>query len=820
MKKIFPLILLLSLNLPVFCADSNWKIFPIFDEAVKHVVETPDYVYFTSLNMMDNPSNSVSSSLFRYDKKGEELMPLSKSNILNGNNVTDMIYNPGKGYLAVLYDDYNVDFIFNNGKVINLPSYSQTSLMYSKKVNSMAIDKSEDRLYLATDFGYIALNDKKYEVAESRIYNSPFQSFCRLGNSYLALQGNDLLMASASEPRLSLSDYKKLETFTAPKYLYPLNDNTCLLFYGANSNMGVKKLTLTGGQLKTEDLFTANIYNIENNPTGVTVATNNKVYQFNTDGSYTSIDRPESYNNSAAATLNMSELWNGLARKGLSSVKKTGETWSVTRNWMMPNAPATFITTSFASHPSKGLLLLSHGYLPSTSRFYTDSPMELSAYKQGRWTNLAPAYTNPERTNMITASNGLAIDPDNNNYVYISSYHNGFVRLNLNDPKDIIHYSRATDPDAQNEGFVVLTPTPATHSSYANIMAPLFDKSGNLWMYYADWDDQEDPNPHFYCLLAEDRKATTNSKNARLPKAVELQERFPISNLAFCLPLLKSGKGTIAYIGSQYEEELCLWETNGTPLDPNDDKVYRFSSLTDTDGNKVDVSLARYMWEDPSTGNVWICHQNGVCYFNPTQVFSGNYFVNRVKVPRNDGTNLADYLLEGVDVNMVTSDGDGRKWFSTNGGGLICTSSDGREILEEFTSSNSLLPSDVVFGVGYNPDNNSLMISTEKGYVEYSLPVTQDTSSKADVKAYPNPVRPQYSGYVTITDIPQGSFVKITDSVGNLVKELGIVSGFEILWDISDSNFNRVKSGVYHIMVSPSNENSSYSAVGKILVMS
>lgn len=112
------------------------------------------------------------------------------------------------------------------------------------------------------------------------------------------------------------------------------------------------------------------------------------------------------------------------------------------------------------------------------------------------------------------------------------------------------------------------------------------------------------------------------------------------------------------------------------------------------------------------------------------------------------------------------------------------------------------------------------MISTAKGYAQYSLGEAEKDNGKEEIRAYPNPVRPEFSGYVTITDIPQGSFVKITDVAGNLVKDLGIMPGFEILWDLSDSNFNRVKSGVYRIMVSPAGDTSDYKGVGKILVIS
>lgn len=820
MKKFLSLILLISTVNVLMADDSSWKIHPIFDEEVSHVIDTPNVVYFTSRNMMDNNLTESFFSLFRYDKKGEELMPLSSSNILNDNSIRDVIYNPKKGYVAILYKNYNIDLLYNDGKVVNIPYYKQASITTPKDVNSLSIDPDHDRLYMATDFGYVAINDKKSEVAESRIYDASMKSFCRMGDTYLAVNDNKLISAKVSDPRLSIEHYKTEAELGNEAVIYPLSDSVAILLEGNTKNYKVKKLTLNASGVQLEDVFNSYIHNIDYNTKGLLLGIGHALFLFKPDGSMETVTRPDSYRDTAVGSENMTELWNGYKRKGLSSVKLTGEQWSVTRDWMLPNAPATYASTSFANHPDKGLLVLDFGYTPSTLSLNSYSPFQLSAYKQGRWSNLAPAYTNPDRTSIMTATNGMVVDPDNNSYIYVSSYHNGFCRINLNDPLDIIHFTSPQDADSKNEGFVELSPVPEINPGFSNISAPKLDKQGNLWMNFADWDDQADPNPHFYCWLAADRRATTSAANAVKPQHVEFDVNFPIRNHSISLPLLKTGNGLIVYCASQYNEKMALLDYNGTPTDMSDDKTYMFPSFIDSDGNSVEVRNITSIFEDPATGYVWVGHLYGVFYFIPSQILQGNYQIYRVKVPRNDGTNLADYLLDGVGVNHIAVDSEGRKWFSTGGAGIICTSSDGREIVEEFSVSNSPLPDDEVYAIGYNSAANSLLISTAQGFVEYNLPVSQTSSTKEDIKAYPNPVRPDYSGYVTITDIPTGSFVKIVDASGNLVKELGVVSGFNILWDISDSNFNRVRSGIYHIMVSPSDETSSYSTVGKILVMS
>lgn len=822
MKKILLPILFLIFTFNNIWGDPNWKIHPTFDEEVKHVVETPRFVYLTSRNMAKNTMNDTYHSLFRFDKEGEEFLSLSTDNLLSSGLINDVSYNSDKGYLFVLFKDFNIDLLYDDGSVTNIPFYEMSSISYPKKVNGIAFDPINDRIYLATDFGYIAINDKKAEIAESRIYGSPLLAFCRLGNKYIAINDGKLLIADSSSPRLNLMDYSSVETESPifPTALYPLDSQKCLVVCEDEKFQKIKILSIEGEKIIFADGPEGTFYNFENNREGLTVAAGSVLYQFNNKGEWNSINLNSSLKNMAVSSLNLSDFWFGNKRMGLASAKISGEKWTVTKDFMLPDAPAVFISTSGVQHPTKGFLVLNHGFNILTNSLYPQIPLQVSGHNNGRWKNYAPAYTRTALTNMVWMPNGAAVDPDNPSWIYITSPNHGLFRMNIDDPSDVILMSRANDNYKDTEGFVELLPAPQYLTSFANFSKPYFDAKGNLWMNYADYDKRNNYIPQLYCWLAEDRRATTSASNIKLPQLLEVNSPVVVSNFTMMRPLLKTGNGLLVYTPCQHDEIILLIDTKGTPLDASDDKVYRLTDFYDADGNSVDVHQTRCIWEDPATGYVWIGHHEGLFYFIPSQILAGNNHIYRVKVSRNDGTNLADYLLEGVSVNCITADSQGRKWFGTNGAGLVCTSADGREIIMEFNSSNSPLPDDVVYNVDYDSSSNSLIISTDGGLAEYLIPTPQYNSEKTDVRAYPNPVRPDYSNYVTITDIPEGSLVKIADSNGNIVKELGIMSGFEILWDISDTSFRRVKSGVYYILVSPANEEANYSAVGKILVVS
>lgn len=118
-----------------------------------------------------------------------------------------------------------------------------------------------------------------------------------------------------------------------------------------------------------------------------------------------------------------------------------------------------------------------------------------------------------------------------------------------------------------------------------------------------------------------------------------------------------------------------------------------------------------------------------------------------------------------------------------------------------------------------DPHSNMVYIGTDKGLVSYSSDSAPAAEDYSDVYAYPNPVRPDYTGWVTITGLMDNSLVKITDTAGNIVAQ-GKSEGGLYLWDVCNMSNQRVRSGVYFVFASQ-NEGSSASGkpVTKIMVI-
>lgn len=826
MKHILSLTTAIALSAATVMANPDWKMHPTFDDAVTRVIDTKDAVYFTSRVqpyvtwIPDYATEQL--SLFRYDKNADEIETLSTDNMLSSNNVAAVQYSPEKKYLIVAHLNGDIDVIHDSGKVDNIPALRLASIDKGKTVNSIFIDAPRDRAYLSTGFGYVAVNVSKKEIAESRNYDHSVKGISRVGDNLVLLLTDGVVYAPISEPRYTLDSYKRLLSFPNGSSIAAVGEERTIV---VDRNFDLYDITLgEDGHLSQKYLWRGSFGTVAPNERGVLLTDGPTVYLFKKDGSHESIVRPESHRNYALDSRDFSEIWEGNMRQGLSSWKLPDDREgmpTMTRDWMLPNSPAPYRSTCMRWHDRYGLLVCNPG-LDGHFQKIAPQPALLSAYKDGLWSNPCSAYSDFDAVQRLNNPNGFAIDPDNPDYIYFSSHLHGIKRVDLTDLSKELHLSRELDPYRDLEGFVAVVGEQTGKDAWpgsCTFSVPEFDKHGNMWTIYTDLDDQTPKQIHLFCWEAADRRASTSAKDYRPMKMLRIPG--PLSNPIQMLKALKVGKndGILIQSNHGYTGDITIIDTAGTPTDQSDDTVKILSSFSDQDGQPFEVHYTQCFFEDPSTGNVWVGHNGGVFYFNPRDVMAGKGTMNRVKVSRNDGTNLADYLLNLIEVNNITVDGSGRKWFSTSGGGVVCTSSDGRTILEELTTDNSPLPDNTVYATAWDPSRSTLMISTDKGMAEYR-PTSSggNSASDSDLRIYPNPVRPDFLGYVTIEGLPDKTLVKIIDASGNLVKELGLCSK-EARWDVTDVHFRRAGTGVYFVLSSTDENGGNFANVGKILVV-
>lgn len=409
-------------------------------------------------------------------------------------------------------------------------------------------------------------------------------------------------------------------------------------------------------------------------------------------------------------------------------------------------------------------------------------------------------------------SPGTAMYLENNKWTYfdeVYSIYPSFTSI-VQDPLDATHHYVTSGEQGffeyRNGKFVVRL---ADHGGMfvkkeerIRMNAAKYDASGNLWVLNMLADTT-------ICILQPNGKWT----KLFVPN---------LSNYRYLHSTLFDTKGRLwlasrVWNGTATGGVHCI-DFGGTINDRNDDKTLFRATMTNTDGTAVDLQSGVYSMAQDFSGQIWLGGVDGVYVIdNPDAFMNEGFQVVQPKVARNDGTNLADYLLSGATVTAIAVDGANRKWFGTNTGGVYLTNATGTEILKHFTIDNSPLLSNNIYSIAPNLETGEVFFGTEAGIISYQSDATRayETLEKSNIKIFPNPVAPQQS-QVAITGLTDQAAVKIMTTSGFSVAS-GISSGGSFMWNLRGPSGKRVASGVYYVLMATTD--GSTSVVGKVVVI-
>lgn len=387
--------------------------------------------------------------------------------------------------------------------------------------------------------------------------------------------------------------------------------------------------------------------------------------------------------------------------------------------------------------------------------------------------------------------NCLAVDPKNPEHVFVGGraglyeFLDGKLKKYFNKENSLLHptINTITNEDLGND--------------YVPIQGLIFDRKNNLWILNCGTRETS------LLKLSSDGTMTDHSKPELMNGKLTLQ--------VMRRPILDS-RGLIWFVNNHYEAPglFCY--------NPETDKLSVFKNFKNQDGAPIMVIQMRCVVED-AYQNIWVGTNVGPLRLNVDQMQNpSDAIFEQIKIPRNDGTNLADYLLAGVDISSIAIDGGGRKWFGTNGNGVYLISADNMKQVQHFLSSNSKLLSNDIESIAINDKTGEVFIGTEKGLCSYMSDATKpsDNPGGEDTYAYPNPVRPGYTGLITVVGLAYNSDVKIVTTNGVLVAK-GTSNGGTFTWDGNDLNGKRVASGVY--MVQTADQEGNNGTVCKIAIV-
>jgi ligand-binding sensor domain-containing protein len=317
--------------------------------------------------------------------------------------------------------------------------------------------------------------------------------------------------------------------------------------------------------------------------------------------------------------------------------------------------------------------------------------------------------------------------------------------------------------------------------AYVRVPYVLFDKEGNLW-----------------CINTRAKDIVKVIKKSGEWLSLNYKD---IEGFKTMVKPFFDSRGWLWITSLRGEAGLFCAKTNNTPLDTSDDvtKIWT-AKFTNQDGISYDVYQLYDIAEDKD-GTIWVGTNAGVFVIdNPERFFNDGVF-KQIKIARNDGTGLADYFMSGVYIKDIEVDGANRKWIGTNSNGIYLVSADGQETIHHFTTENSPLPSDCIESIAINNVTGEVFIGTDKGIASYRSDAiaAADKLVKSNVYAYPNPVKADYSGNISVVGLTHGCVVKIVDAAGYLVNE-GVSNGGMYSWNGRNARGEKVASGVYYVL--------------------
>lgn len=764
----------------------TWEIFPNYGTP-KRLIETPEFVYTLAGN-----------GLCGYDKATGEVMALNVGNRLNGNKVENIWYDPDKKCLLVAYTDYNIDLVFDDGRTINVPDLRDAAITSQKTIRSAAFNKG--KAYVGISSGMLVIDMDHGAVIESCIWDKNITRIMATDNKILLTVGFDGAIKVADQKgshhnfETAFTD-SKISSFPTMGWIR-LGDNSIVAQKNGdltlikvnpdatdNSQAITSASAISGiasvGYVRSGSDFD----NLQPTKNGIIAAGAGKVFYITPQGEVTTKTVAEANGNLVADWAgNANALWLSNA-SGYGCYAPASSTYTIARTKPQSTSGSNVGNIFPIANNTLILATATSSMSSVASAFAANKTPYFDRMTNG---NIEAATASGVLSGITMFS--FAANPLKDNE-YLAGGRAGLIRVAIENGNPV---KKATYTASNSPIF-------STSNNQNKIVQGIaFDSKGNLWVM-----TQED-DLWLHYIPAE----KWNSGDPQISD-------------------WKSYK--LSVNGTNYSSRLAIHEQTGLiftsglngviVFDPQTNRSTQINDSNDSDG----MSLSNWYYPGmviDNTGWVWLSGNiDGVFYINnPTEVFNSSYTLTRPKVARNDGTNLADYLLSNVEVASIFVDESNQKWIGTIGSGLYRVSADGTQILDQFTTENSDIPSDNVLATYIEPGTNNVYIGTDQGLCIYHATYSPAASNYNNVYAYPNPVTPDYTGWITISGLMENSLVKIADASGRVFFE-GKSDGGICTWNGCDSSGNRVKSGVYFVFASQHNESQSAAAVTKIVVI-
>lgn len=717
--------------------------------------------------------------LFYIDLEDNSINTLSTVNGFSDINVSALGYYEPLDVLVVGYEDGNLDIV-KDDQIVNISDIQRKKMTGSKRINHITFHEND--AYLSTDYGMSVLDLKNLEMENSFQNISEAGGALKVYNSTISSGGDSLLIVSAEgvlAGRLSssviLMDRKNWYLYQASDSL-PDNSNNIVLH---NDRIYVsvdpvyKDINGTS-YIENENEFGL-YYKQGDQWVKTDIPVNGSINRIQSLGGKLYVSHAH-----FLSVIDDAGIVNHFGPGNNVSVQEValdinGHLWVADAiNGLYGNKSGLFNTYIPASVNSGTSFKLYH-YKDKMASFYGGyngsysnlvSFKGLGVFDESGWNNKVPGINFPYVYDIIDG----VYNPYNDT-LFIASY--GYGLLAHKEGGETKIYNDGNSP--------LINAVPG--APFIKVGGVDVDEDGNLWV--VNFCNPNQPVLH--------RKSLNNTWTSYvIPSSIA--EHVPTEVLAD-----DNGNKWIKFKSSE-NPGLVVYNEN------NKGSKYRYFYKGDKVGGLP--SLKVLSLDLDKNGALWVGTNNGIAIMYDTY----NAFTTDFQIPYFDGF----ALLEGKEITAIKVDGGNRKWIGTKEG-LWLFNPDATEVVSHFTIENSPLISNQITDLEINDVTGEVFVSTMKGLISFRGTATEsEDNTFSDVKIFPNPVRENYDGYVSISGLATDSYVKITDVSGKLIYDTQATGGTAV-WNGRNYNGEKARTGIYLIFaVKPDGQEG---VVGKIAVI-
>ena len=754
-------ILLLFCSAIVYSQYAGWSSFYSYNQITGVVGANGGLVYGLAEN-----------SLFSYDPTANEVVPITTVNGLLGDDINTLSISDN--YMMVGYQNGMLGVHnLTDGSVVldNSIDRNITIPGNNKAINSFLL--KDQTLYISANYGissYDFVNNRFIDSYFFGINNSQIQvnQTALVGTSLYAATEEGLYKASTDDPNLVLeSAWTKIAA--GQWKAIGLVNNTLL---GIVQSGGTSICNALINDVAIErHRESGTLLWVDVNEHALILSFSNKILSFDADQLVSTLATATgnlSGQKFSSATQLGGNLFIGTSGSGLL-LHNPSETRVVSPSGPLRND--IFDLSVVANNE----MWIAHGAFSQSYNPYPLNAFGISRLSVEGWQNLP--YSSLSGALSIVS---VVPNPNDTSQVFACAMHQGLLEIN----NEVV----GTLWNQNNSGLESLDPIElGENPNYRSVRVRdvAFDSEGSMWSITS-----------FVAKGLKKRSVDGNWQSVDLLPVLSSPKR------AAGYSKLEISPNDEIYFGSSSSGLIGYAEINGTP-------VLRSIGVAENLPTE-DVRSVALDYDD----NLWIGTTNGLrVLYGASRMFTQE--VSASTVVLEEGGNVGE-LLANQNIKAIEVDGNNQKWVATDGAGVFLFAEDGKKTIHHFTKENSPLPTNFIQNLAYDNQSGKIFIATSSGLVAFQGNAFAPSETLENIEVYPNPIRPRYTGPLTIRGLQADCVVKITDIVGNAVYETTSTGG-SVQWDMNSFSGKRVRSGVYLIFVTT--KDGMDSSVEKVMII-